>query len=44
MHNASKYCQTEIRMATVSRLGWKNTEDIKFETPDDIWEYWEGLK
>ena len=44
MHNASKNCQTEIRMATVSRLRWKNTEDIKFGTPDNIWEYWEGLK
>ena len=44
MHNASKNCQTEIRMATVSRLRWRNTEDIKFEIPDNIWEYWEGLK
>ena len=44
MHNASKYCQTEIRIAKVSRLRWKNTEDVKFGTPDNIWEHWEGLK
>ena len=43
MHEASKNCQTEIRMATVSRLRWKNTREIKFETPDNMWQHWDGL-
>jgi hypothetical protein len=30
-------------MAFVSRFRRKDNNAIRFETPDDMWEYWEGL-
>ena len=44
MHSASKNCGSEIRMATVSRLRRKDVNDIMFETPDNMWEYWNGIE
>ena len=43
MHSAGINCRKEIRMAFVSRLVRVDIEDVMFETPDDMWEYWEGI-
>lgn len=43
MHSGSQNCGEEIRMALISRLKPKNMNDILFETPDDMWQYWEGV-
>lgn len=44
MYSASKNCGSKIRMATVSRLRWQDTHDIMFETPDNMWQYWNGIE
>ena len=43
VHSGSKNCSEDIRMALISRIRWKNWDDIFFETPDDLWEYWDGI-
>jgi hypothetical protein len=43
-HSASPNCGRNIRMALISRLRRKDMEDIMFETPDDIWTYWDGIE
>jgi len=43
VHSGSANCSEDIRMALISRIRWKNWDDIFFETPDDLWEYWEGI-
>ncbi|MDE2955165.1 MAG: phytanoyl-CoA dioxygenase family protein, partial [Gemmatimonadota bacterium] len=43
VHSASKNCSRNIRMGLFTRFKWKNWNDLQFETPDDMWEYWEGL-
>ena len=34
-------CSDQIRMALVSRMSSKTWDPLQFETPDDMWEYWE---
>ena len=43
VHSASKNCSRNIRMGLFTRFKWKNWNELQFETPDDMWEYWEGL-
>ena len=44
IHSGSKNCGRRIRMALIARLARKDVDDIRFETPDDMWEYWEGIE
>ncbi len=43
VHSASKNCAEEIRMALISRLRRIDMNDILFEFPDDVWEYYDGI-
>lgn len=43
IHSASMNCNDEIRMAIITRFRWTNWDDLKFEDPGDMWEYWEGM-
>jgi hypothetical protein len=31
-------------MALIGRFSRKNSNDIRFETPDDMWLHWEGIE
>ncbi len=44
VHSGSKNCSGRIRMALIARLARQDVDDIRFETPDDMWEYWEGVR
>jgi len=44
VHSGSKNVNDNIRMALIARLGRKDSADIFFESPDDMWEYWDGMK
>lgn len=43
VHSGSKNCRRRIRMALIGRLARKDVNNIRFESPNDIWEYWEGI-
>jgi|TARA_B110000263_G_scaffold192940_1_gene170990 hypothetical protein len=43
VHSGTKNCGRNIRMALIARLARKDNNDIRFETPDDMWKYWEGI-
>lgn len=43
MHTGSKNASPEIRMALISRLSRKDSNDFLFEFPDDIWAYYDGI-
>ncbi len=43
VHSVSRNCAREIRMALIARLRRTDNNDILFETPDDIWEHYEGI-
>ena len=43
MHNAGNNHGRDIRMACVSRFRRKDTPEIMFDFPEDMWTYWEGL-
>ncbi len=43
VHTGSKNCARNIRMALIARLSRKDLNDIRFESPDDMWTYWEGI-
>lgn len=43
VHSGSKNCARSIRMALIARLARIDLNDIRFETPDDMWQYWEGI-
>ncbi len=43
IHSATVNCRDDIRMAIIARFRWTNWDDLKFEDPDDMWEYWEGV-
>ena len=43
IHSGSKNCARNIRMALIARLSRRDLNDIRFETPDDMWQYWEGI-
>ena len=43
VHSGSRNCARNIRMALIARLSRKDLNDIRFETPDDMWQYWEGI-
>ena len=44
VHTGSKNVNQNIRMALIGRFSRKNGNDIRFETPDDMWADWEGLR
>ena len=44
VHTGSKNVNQNIRMALIGRFSRKNSNDIRFETPDDMWADWEGLR
>jgi len=44
LHSGSKNVNDTIRMALIARLARKDSTDILFESPDDMWEYWDGMK
>ena len=43
IHSGSRNCTPRIRMALIARLSRGDLNDIRFETPDDMWHYWEGV-
>ena len=42
-HSGSKNCRRNIRMALIGRYARRDANDIRFETPEDMWTYWEGI-
>ena len=44
VHTGSQTYGKEIRMALISRLRRIDNDDILFESPDDIWEYYEWIE
>jgi hypothetical protein len=44
VHSGSKNVNDNIRMALIARLARKDITDILFESPDDMWVYWDGLR
>lgn len=44
MHTGAKNCAKEIRMALITRLNRKDSNDMLFEFPEDIWTYYEGIQ
>ena len=44
VHTGSKNVNRNIRMALIGRFSRKDSNDIRFETPDDMWADWEGLR
>lgn len=43
IHSGTKNCARNIRMALIARLSRKDLNDIRFESPDDMWQYYEGI-
>ncbi len=44
VHTGSQNYGKEIRLALIGRLRRIDNDDILFESPDDIWEYYEGIE
>lgn len=44
IHTAAANASRDIRMGLICRFRRWDVNDILFETPDDVWEYWEPLK
>jgi hypothetical protein len=44
VHSGSKNVNDTIRMALIARSARKDSADILFESPDDMWEYWDGMR
>ena len=42
-HSGTRNCSRHIRMGLLGRYARGDANDICFETPDDPWEYWEGI-
>ena len=42
-HTAGSNCGHNVRIALISRYRRKDLDQIKFETPDDMWKYWDGI-
>ena len=42
-HTAGPNCGRNVRIACISRYRRKDLDQIKFETPDDMWKYWDGI-
>jgi hypothetical protein len=43
LHSPGVNCGKTVRMAFVSRFARKDLNEIKFEFPEDMWTYWQGL-
>ena len=43
VHSGSHNAAHNIRMALHARMAHKDINSIRFETPEDMWEYWEGI-
>ena len=44
VHTGTKNVNRNIRMALIGRFSRKDSNEIRFETPDDMWQYWEGIE
>ena len=44
VHSGSVNCARDIRMALIARLSRRDLDDIRFETPDNMWTHWEGIR
>jgi hypothetical protein len=44
VHTGSKNVNQNIRMALIGRFSRKDSNEIRFETPDDMWAHWEGIE
>ncbi len=44
VHSGTKNVNENIRMALIGRFRRKDSSDICFETPEDMWKYWEGIQ
>ena len=42
-HSASPNLSRSIRIALIDRLRRKDLDQLKYETPEDMWKYWEGI-
>ncbi|MCZ6678247.1 MAG: phytanoyl-CoA dioxygenase family protein [Candidatus Poribacteria bacterium] len=42
-HTAGPNLSRNLRIALIGRLRRKDLDQIKFETPENMWTYWEGL-
>ena len=40
---AGPSCGHNVRIALITRCLRKDLDQIKFETPDDMWRYWDGI-
>ena len=39
----NRHLAQNFRMALIARLSRKDLNDIRFETPRDMWHYWAGI-
>lgn len=44
VHTGTKNINRNIRMALIGRFSRKDSNEIRFETPDDMWQHWEGIE
>ncbi len=42
-HTAGPNCGSNVRIALIGRYRRKDLDQIKFETPEDMWKYWDGI-
>lgn len=42
-HTASTNISRDVRIALIGRVSRKDLDQIKYETPQDMWKYWEGI-
>ena len=42
-HSAGPNCGRNVRIALIARYRRKDLDAIKFETPEDMWKYWDGI-
>ncbi len=42
-HTAGPNLSRNVRIALIGRLRRNDLDGIKFETPEDMWKYWEGI-
>lgn len=42
-HSSSANVSRNIRIALIGRMRRKDLDDIRWETPDDMWKFWEGI-
>ncbi len=43
-HTASTNISRNVRIALIGRMSRKDLDQIKYQTPEDMWQYWNGIK